>query len=69
MLLYKEDCGARAAIYADRNLNLWRMDEFTTRDMATCQWELGRNETVIVTSVYMDIENPQIWPAELKSLI
>lgn len=50
----------RAAIYSSRNLNLWPVAEFTTRDVTTCLWKWPNGKEVYVTSVYMDILNRQV---------
>ena len=61
----------RAALYHSAGLSVWPVPEFTKRDIATGRWRIGESEAddVYVTSVYMDITAPGVWPAELSSLL
>ena len=61
----------RTAIYASRDLHLWPMPEFTTGDITTCLWLTGKPHLpkIIVSSVYMDHTNPQVWPEALSKLL
>ena len=58
----------RAAIYISKNINFWTMPEYTNDDMATCMIKL-QNKSIILTSVYMDITNKEVWPEHFKKLI
>ncbi len=68
-LVYKHTCNRpRAALYLANNLNVWPMADFTTEDMATAR--VGTNEgEFIVTSVYMDGNNDEVYPDLLRKLV
>ncbi len=71
-LLYNGESGVpRAAIYASRDLQIWPMQEFSSRDICTCLWKTGETKLpqIVVTSVYMDITFDSVWPKELDSLM
>ena len=61
----------RAALYHSAGLNVWPVPEFTSRDIATGRWRHSDREKddVYVTSVYMDITLPEVWPKELTRLL
>ena len=63
----------RALLYHSAALNLWPVPEFTTEDMATGLWTRedapGSRKEVYVTSIYMDITNPGVWPDRLVKLL
>jgi len=61
----------RTAIYASKDLHLWSMPEFTSQDMTTCLWLTGESHLpkIILTSVYMDHTNPQVWPEAFGRLL
>ena len=63
--------GPRAAIYSSRNLNVWLLPDFTSRDVTVCVWRTGDSCTpeILVASVYMDITLTSVWPEEFQKLV
>ena len=63
----------RAAIYFSSDIDIQPYMEYTGPDIATGAWTYVDNDsnkqTLIITSVYMDINNPQVWPQKFLSLI
>ena len=61
----------RAIILASRALNLWTIDRFCNRDLATAMWETGQTglQNIVVTSLYAPIEEQVLANETLDSLI
>ena len=61
----------RAALFHSSNPNLWPVPEYTDADMATAIWSSPHSHLgdIIVTSVYMDITDPRVWPPKLEPLL
>jgi hypothetical protein len=57
----------RACIITDPRLNAWAVPQFSSPDMATCCVTI-KNRDIYLTSVYMDINNPNP-PAKLDLLL
>lgn len=63
----------RAALYYSSDLNIQPFYQFIGPDIATGVWtykndDTGEFQKVIVTSVYMDIDNPYVWPLKFLKL-
>ena len=58
----------RTAIFASRDLQLWAVPEFTTKDLTTCIW-LKDGREVFVASAYFDINLDSVVPTILNRLL
>ena len=58
----------RAAIYASRDLQLWPVPAYTSRDVVTCIWLKGERQ-IFVVSAYFDIQLGQVIPPTLQALL
>ena len=73
----KGEKNPRAAIFASKDLDLWPVAEFTTRDVVPCLWVTGKKSLpeILVVSVYMENDpkkkgpNKRVWPKEFESLV
>ncbi len=59
----------RTAIYASKDIKLWLIPEFTSADVTTCIWKMGKNREVYLVSVYMDILHQQVIPDPMRRLM
>ena len=67
----------RAAIFASKDLDLWPVTEYTTRDVVPCLWVTGKKNLpeIVVVSVYMENNiklkgpNKSVWPKEFENLV
>ena len=62
----------RAAIYYTSDVDIQPLFEFTGPDIATGNLTVStddKKENIILTSVYMDYENPLVWPKALTKLL
>lgn len=52
----------RAAVLVTSDLNVWAMDEFTTKDVSACLWKTGLQDcpVIVLISVYSDINLPAV---------
>ena len=68
--LFSGGINPRAAILASKDVNLWLMPNLSSRDVTTCLWETGDHEKpkVLITSVYMDILNPEVILEEMNKI-
>ena len=66
---------SRAALYYSRDLDIQPFMEYTGPDIATGVWTLPLEEgseskrTLVVTSVYMDINESKVWPEKFLKLV
>ena len=59
---------ARAAIYVDKGMAVWSLDNLTTRDVVAIQTTIGKQEVVVV-SAYMDINKKTLETAAITKMI
>lgn len=68
-LFYDRSVKPRSAIYASENLDLWPVTEFTTGDISTVILKTQDQEEIYISSVYLDITLPEVWPKILSKLL
>ncbi|MEO1413498.1 MAG: hypothetical protein AAFW73_26705, partial [Bacteroidota bacterium] len=59
----------RAAILASKNIYLWPVAEFTSRDIVTCLWTPHPGREILVVSAYLDITERNVIPTQLLALM
>ena len=58
----------RTAIYASKDLQIWPVPAYMSRDVTTCIWLTGERE-IYVVSAYFDIQLEQVIPPKLQELM
>ena len=68
-IFYDKLCDrTRTAIFASRNLDVWPVQEFTTKDVTTGIW-INDGREIYVTSAYFDITLDRVIPETLERLM
>ena len=68
-LFYDKKCErTRTAIFASRDLHIWPVEEFTTKDLTVCIW-LKEGKEVYVISAYFDILLDRVVPEALDRVL
>ena len=68
-LFYDKKCERpRTAIFASRDLHIWPVEEFTTKDLTVCIW-LKEGKEVYVISAYFDILLDRVVPEALDRVL
>ena len=75
-IISKDGSSPRAALMLSSNIDVWQMDEYTDRDIATgmiipynSQNSNNMRNAVVVTSVYLDILDNKVWPNAFRKLV
>ena len=70
-LIYDRGKLSRAALFHSSEITMTPHPTYTGRDIATGYWNTGdpTHPQILVTSVYMDGDNEEVWPSPLVPLI